>query len=152
MKKYLFLPILVFMAGCAGHEGEIGGREMDQTVHDVDVKIKESRTLSALGKLQASIADYYKTEKKIPANLERLIPKYLADMPTVEIAVRGHKDNTKVQYYPSDIMRDGQVDGTRLKDTGKWGYTFNERQVIIFVDCTHPSTRGSPWYQERGVY
>ncbi len=37
-------------------------------------------------------------------------------------------------------------------DTGKWGYVFNESQVVVFIDCTHKSGRGRPWYQERGVY
>lgn len=149
----LFFLALTGAAGCGSlGKDEIGGREMDQTVNDVNFRIKESRTLSSLAKLESSISDYYKAENKIPSKIESLIPKYLGEVPTVEISVRGHKDTSDIKYYSSDILRDGQVDGTKIKDTGKWGYVFNERQVIIFVDCTHTTSRGAPWYQERGVY
>ena len=44
------------------------------------------------------------------------------------------------------------VNGSRLKDTGGWGYVHNDRQVIIFVDCIHKMMDGKFWYQARGVY
>jgi hypothetical protein len=54
--------------------------------------------------------------------------------------------------YPPDVLRGGQVDGSRLRGTGRWGYVFNQNRVVIFVDCLKPSNKGIPWYQERGVY
>lgn len=143
---------LVF-SGCRGMIGrdEIA-REVDADVRDSERQIRESRTLSNLAKLESSLADYIKLEKRIPAQLNWLIPKYLAEIPSVEIGIRGHHENSEVKVYPSDVLRDGRISGARIRDTGKWGYVFNERQVVVFVDCTHKSSRGRPWYQERGVY
>lgn len=140
--------------GCAAWTGrdEIGGAELAQEVRSADVHVKESRTLSGLAKLEASLSDYTKTEGKIPPNLETLIPKYLAAMPIVETGVPGHKDTSSVRSYQSQVLVDGRVDGTKLDDTGKWGYVFNDRQIVVFVDCTHRAVDGSPWYQHRGVY
>lgn len=147
----LFLAIIA-LSGCSGWRDEIGGKEFDSSVRDADLRMKESRTLSSLAKLESSLNDYYKAEGRIPEKLETLIPKYLAEVPSVEIAVRGHKDNNRVEVYSAGVIRDGQIDGTQLKDTGKWGYAFNDRRIIVFVDCTHLTNKGTPWYQERGVY
>jgi hypothetical protein len=48
--------------------------------------------------------------------------------------------------------RGGKIDGTRLKDTGRWGYASNGRRVIVFIDCTHPDSRGKPWHRARGMF
>ena len=69
----LFLFLLLPLMACAPREGEIGGRDMDRNVREADVKIKESRTLSALGQMESSIADYYKLEKKVPEKLDTLV-------------------------------------------------------------------------------
>ena len=98
--------------------------------------------------METALASFVKGERRIPERLDELVPKYLAEIPSVDIAVGGHHETNAVKYYASDLLRDGQIDGTKLKDTGKWGYVHNDRQVVIFVDCTHPSSRGQPWYQE----
>lgn len=150
---FILLLSTVFLGGCAYFRSDdIGGKDMDQNVSQVDLRIKESRTLSALAKLETSLSDFYKAENRIPQKLDSLIPRYLAEMPSVETAIKRHSDNSRVQYYPSGIIRDGHIDGTQIKDTGRWGYSFNERRAIIFVDCTHTTSRGTPWYQERGVF
>lgn len=140
-------------SGCRGMIGrdEIS-RQVDSDVLNSERQVRDSRTLSSLAKIESSLSDYIKTEKRIPAKLEWLVPKYLAEIPPVEIGVAGHAESSEVKVYPSDVLRDGQIIGARILDTGKWGYVFNERQVVIFVDCTHKSSRGRPWYQERGVY
>lgn len=112
----------------------------------------ESRTLSHLAALELSVEDFIKAEGKIPGALEELVPKYIAEVPTVSMGIRGHRENASVQRYASDVIRGQVIDGTRLKDTGRWGYAHNDRQVILFVDCTHFSSRGKPWYRERGVF
>ncbi|MBI3289273.1 MAG: hypothetical protein HYZ74_07120, partial [Elusimicrobia bacterium] len=58
----------------------------------------------------------------------------------------------KIEVYSPTILRDGQVDGSRIRGSGHWGYVFNDYQVVVFVDCLKPSLRGVPWYQVRGVY
>ena len=153
MRRTCFVLLLAASGGCAMMTGvEPSAKELDKNAADTDTHIRETKTLSTLAALETKIGAYIKAENKIPKDLEDLVPKYLAEIPTVELGVERHKDSSKVKVYPSEVMRDGQIDGTQLRDTGKWGYTFNDRQVIIFVDCTHNSSRGVPWYQERGVY
>ena len=113
---------------------------------------RESRTLSHLAALEAGISDFVKAESRIPTSLQQLVPKFIAEIPTVELAIPGHRPTSETQHYPSDVIRNGAVDGTRIWDTGRWGYVYNDRQVIVFVDCTHLSSRNKPWYQERGVF
>ena len=149
----LFAVVLpAAMTGCRGLGArDESAQELERDFRDSERQIKETRTLSNLAKIEASIADYIKYEKRIPEKIDQLIPKYLAMIPTVEIEVSKHHESAAVKYYYSETLRDGQIDGTRLKDTGKWGYVHNERQVVVFVDCTHPSGRGKSWYQERGA-
>lgn len=152
MRK-LTLAAALALTGCASMIGKDSiERDVETTVRDNERAVIEARTLSGLARLESSVSDYIKHEGKIPAKLEALIPKYLGELPTVEIGIPGHRDNTDVKVFPADVLRDGVINGTRLQDTGRWGYVFNERQVVVFVDCTHQSTRGRPWYLERGVY
>jgi len=116
-----------------------------------EARVKEERVRSSLAQLEARLSDYTKTEKKIPAKLELLVPKYLAEIPALDLPICGRESN-KVEVYSPEFLRDGQVDGSRIRSTGRWGYVFNDYQVVIFVDCLKPSLRGVPWYQERGVY
>lgn len=152
MKRLGLVALLSCLGGCTLLGGDRIEQEVATSVRDNDRQILESRTLGSLAKLEASIADYIKTEGRIPAKLEDLIPKYLAEMPTVENGISKHRETSASKIYPSDILRDGVVQGTRLADSGRWGYVFNDRQVVVFVDCTHQDSKGNPWYQQRGVY
>jgi hypothetical protein len=152
MRKWnLSLALLLALAGCRG----LGLRddsadELERNFRNSDLQIRETRTLSGLAEIETALASYVKGERHIPDRLEELVPKYLAAIPSVDVAIGGHHETSAVRYYDGDLLRDGQIDGTKLKDTGKWGYVHNDRQVVIFVDCTHPSSRGRPWYKERG--
>ena len=133
--------------------GDGGGSPVSETfAKQSDIKAQESRTLSGLATLESSLHDYIKGEGKIPEKIEDMIPKYLAEVPLTELGVSKHSDSSNVQRYPSGVIRDGVIDGAQLKDTGYWGYAHNDRQVIIFVDCTHTNSRGKPWFKERGVF
>ncbi|MBI5630981.1 MAG: hypothetical protein HY921_08865 [Elusimicrobia bacterium] len=149
---FMILGGLLSALGCQSSRDEVISRETELNLQEADARTRELRTISGLAKLEASLSDYYKAEKHIPKALEDLIPKYLAEMPMAETGVRGHKDTTEVRIYGFDVLRGGQIDGSRLKDTGGWGYVYNDRQIVVFVDCTHKSSSGRPWYQERGVY
>jgi hypothetical protein len=153
MKKDIafFLLLLAGLSACGMTKDE-PTNEVDQNASSVDFKAKETRTLSNLAKLEASVAAYIEAEKKIPPDLDSLIPRYLADIPTVELGLSKHRDNNDVKVYPAAVLRDGAIDGSQLKDSGRWGYVHNDRQVVIFVDCTHRTSGGSPWYQARGVF
>lgn len=154
MKKLMWTVVsVVLMSGCAGM---FGGR--DEAADDFaketsanEAKVKEDRVRSSLAQIEARLSDYTKTEKKIPEKLEKLVPKYLAEIPSLDLPVCG-RESSKVEVYGPEILRDGQVDGSRLRGTGRWGYVFTDDRIVIFVDCLKPSLRGVPWYQERGVY
>ncbi len=154
MKKLLVVAVAASLAGCASMFGakEMGGpSDFDSDTSAVDLKVREDRARAGLGKLEASLADYVKTEKKIPARIDLLIPKYLGEVPTLSLPVCG-RDTDRVEPYGPEVLRGGQVDGSRIKGTGRWGYVFNDDRVVVFVDCVKPSSRGVPWYQERGAY
>lgn len=140
------------ISGCAGlFAKDEAAADFDKETSAAEARIKEDRVRSALGRFEESIADFYKTEKRIPERLDQLVPKYLAAVPSLDLPVCG-RETEKVQVYPADILRDGQVDGAKLKGTGRWGYVYNDRQVVVFVDCLKDSSHGIPWYQERGVF
>lgn len=113
---------------------------------------RESHTLSNLAVLEKGIEDYLKSERRIPRALDILIPKFLAEIPAVELGMRNHRDNSNVRYYSPEIIENGVINGARLRDSGQWGYVHSDRQVIVFVDCTHLNSRSRPWYKERGVF
>jgi hypothetical protein len=153
MRILLSIAVAASLAGCSGMLGgkEMGTSDFDKDASEADVRVREDRARAGLGKLEASIADFVKTEKRIPAKLEELVPKYLGELPTLNVPGCG-RENDKSENYGPDILRGGQVDGSRLKGTGRWGYVYNESRVVVFVDCVKPSSRGVPWYQERGAY
>lgn len=144
---------LLSLSGCRSMFGDDGGgrdssAEVTRTVDEVETQAKEVQTRTALAKMEEALGAYVKHERKIPEKLSDLVPKYLAEIPTVE-GVRSHRETNRVRVYPSSVLRDGQVDGTALRDSGAWGYVFNDRQVVVFVDCTHKATDGRAWYLER---
>ncbi|MDD5629673.1 MAG: hypothetical protein PHU21_11450 [Elusimicrobia bacterium] len=152
MRKWnLGLALLLALGGCRslGLKDE-SSAELERNFQESDRQVRENRTLSSLAEMETALAGFVKTEKRIPEKLDELVPKYLAAVPSVDLAVAGHHETNAVKYYPSDLLRGGQLDGTKLRDTGRWGYVHNDRQVVIFVDCTHPTSRGKPWYKERG--
>jgi hypothetical protein len=102
--------------------------------------------------MERSLNDFIQAEGRIPKKLEELMPKYLADIPETELSVRGHKDTNAVTLYGPEIISGGRINGAKLQDTGGWGYVYNDRQVILFVDCVHKMMSGKLWYEARGVY
>lgn len=153
MKSLLLIAVAALAAACSSMTGakDMGSSDFERDTGAADLRVREDRARAGLGKLESSIADFVKAEKRIPAKLEDLIPKYLGEIPSLSLPACG-RDTDRVEVYGSDVLRGGQVDGSRLKGTGRWGYVYNDSRVVIFVDCLKPSTRGVPWYQERGAY
>ncbi len=139
------------LSACGGFREDRTSQDVDATVAAVEQKAKESQTIGNLAKINDAIGAYVKDTRRIPENLDLLVPKYLAEIPTVELGLRGYRDKAKVTIYPPTVLRDGQVDGMLIKDTGGWGYVYNDRQVVVFVDCTHKNAAGRAWYLERGL-
>ena len=139
-------------SGCAGLTGrDAASVEFDKETSADDARVREDKTRTGLSALESAVADYVKTERKIPEKLDLLIPKYLSQIPSLDVPACGGESNT-VQNYPSSALRDGQVDGALIRGTGRWGYVYNDARVVVFVDCLKPSSKGVPWYQVRGVY
>lgn len=150
--KIILTAVVLLTAGCAGLFGkDEAAADFDKETSANEAKVKEDRARSSLAQLETRLSDYNKTENKIPTKLESLVPKYIAEIPSLDLPVCGRESN-KVEVYSPEILRDGQVDGSRLRGTGHWGYVFTDDRIVIFVDCLKPSLRGVPWYQERGVY
>ena len=150
--RRLLLAAALFSAGCAGLMGkDEAAADFDKETSATEARVKEDRVRSSLAQIETRLADYTKTEKKIPTKLQSLVPKYLGEIPSLDLPVCG-RESSKVEIYPADVLRDGQVDGSRIRGTGRWGYVFTDDRIVVFVDCLKPSLRGIPWYQERGVY
>ncbi|NNN06214.1 MAG: hypothetical protein HKL90_09975 [Elusimicrobia bacterium] len=146
------LAAAAFAAGCAQMTGAKDVRtdiEAQETSVDSDTQESDART--SLGSIENALAEYIKSEQAIPADLDELVPKYLADIPPLDITACGRRTQG-VQKYPSTILRGGRVDGARIKGTGLWGYVHDSQRVVIFVDCLKPAANGTPWYQVRGIY
>lgn len=139
-------------SGCASLTGkDEASVEFDKETSADDAHVREDKTRNSLSSLEAAVADYVKTENKVPDKLELLIPKYIAQIPSLDVPACGGETNS-IQNYPPSILRDGQVDGSALRGTGRWGYVYNDARVVVFIDCLKPSSTGVPWYQMRGVY
>ena len=152
-RAFLLACLAGALPGCGMVKDDpTSSHEIDQNVNEVEFQAKESRTRSALAKIEASLRAYVDEEKKIPEKLEDLVPKYLAEIPNVELGITGYHDTNQVKIYPRTILRDGIIDGAKLRDSGRWGYVHNDERVVIFIDCTRKSSQGIPWFQERGVY
>ncbi|MBI5242348.1 MAG: hypothetical protein HY922_01535 [Elusimicrobia bacterium] len=152
-----FLAAFLAASGCSwslskGDAGVPAAREINSDIQRSERQTSESHTFSRLSAIERSLNDFIQAEGRIPEKLSELIPKYIAEIPEVELGAAGHKDSGAVRYYPPDIIVDGQINGARLKDSGGWGYVHNSERVIIFVDCIHKTMDGRFWYQARGVY
>ena len=151
MRTTIMLVLAASLSACAFFGAEHGTAELDSALARSDRVLRESKTVSSLAAIEKSLDDYVQHEGKIPARLDVLIPKYAAEIPLADPAVSRHAASNNVTYYPSSVIRDGVVDGTRIKDSDGWGYAANDRQIIIFVNCTHTNSHDRPWYREPGT-
>lgn len=153
MKKALLLAVTAALAACSFmmREDRYPRGMSDEVARSVR-RTAESHTLSRLAALERSLNDYIQAKGRIPAKLEDLVPEYIAEVPDVEMGLKEHKDRSEVAYYPASVIVGGGLNGAALRDTGGWGYAYNERRVIVFVDCTHARMDGSVWYKARGVF
>ncbi|PCI38997.1 MAG: hypothetical protein COB53_03940 [Elusimicrobia bacterium] len=153
MKDAVVIVLAVVLSGCSA---QVFNMKLDQgqslEVAASERRAFESQTLVSLAALERSINDYVQSRRQIPKKLDELVSDFLAEIPTVELGIKGYKPTAKVAYYPASVIVDKQINGAALDDTGGWGYTFNDRQVIVFVDCTRKRMNGTLWYQARGVY
>ncbi len=155
MRKMLlfsaFAALTAALGGCAAMTGkDEAAMDFEKDTSASDASVREDRARMSLRALESAVADYVKAENKIPEKIDNLVPKYLAAIPPLDVPACG-SETDKVQIYPATLLQDGQVDGSRLKGTGRWGYVYDSTRVVVFVDCLKTSSKGIPWYQERGV-
>lgn len=107
----------------------------------------ENQAKGNLGALRSALSIFYgDKEGKYPSDLTELIPKYLARMPSLEVA--GHPPSTTVRILKK--VNDMNDIETRLKDTGQWAYVGDPNSRIagtIVIDCTHVDNRGMKWFK-----
>lgn len=139
------------LSGCAMFGKDDSAVEFDKDTGAADTQMLEDKARTNLGTIEAALADYVKEKGAVPEKLDQLIPKYLAAIPPLDVPACG-RETERVQNYPPEVLRDGQVDGARLLGTGRWGYVYDQTRVVVFVDCLKTSGKGVPWYQERGVF
>jgi hypothetical protein len=154
-RSFFFLAVLGLAAagssGCSSMTGkDAASLEFDKETSADDARVLEDKTRVGLRALESAVSDYVKMEQKVPEKLDLLIPKYLAEIPSLDIPACGG-ESSRVQNYPPAVLRDGQVDGSAIRGTGRWGYVYDEARVVVFVDCLKPSISGVPWYQVRGI-
>ncbi|MBI5594480.1 MAG: hypothetical protein HY928_00170 [Elusimicrobia bacterium] len=151
--RYLIVFIAAGAAACSFlSKDERFTKGMSDEVALSSRRTLESHTLSRLAALERSLNDYIQAKGRIPAKLTDLVPEYLAEIPDAEVGLASHRDTSEVRYYPASVITGGGINGAAIDDSGGWGYAYNDRQVIVFVNCTHQRMDGSLWYKSRGVY
>lgn len=141
------LPILTLASFVALGVGGFGKYK------SLAVKSGEGATKGSLGLLRANSSIYYgDAEGHYPATLDALIgPKYLKEIPKTKIAA--HMETGVVTLYGAEVCTgkaEPRIDAARIKDTGGWGFVADPKAVChgdIFVDCTHPDSKGKPWLE-----
>jgi hypothetical protein len=153
MKRFIAAAFAAGAMGCSMHNFGSGiDKGASQQVIASERQALESQTLSSLAAIERSLNDFVQRHRRIPKNLDELVPEFLAEIPTVSLGIKGYKSSNIVKYYPPSVIVDGRINGAALEDSGGWGYAHNDRQVIVFVDCTRKRMNGSLWFRARGVY
>jgi len=119
-------------------------------------KSKEGADKGNLGVLRSSLSIYYGDNNgSYPADLQTLVQdhKYLASIPMVK--TKNHGETNRVEVYGNEVCNpnaghgSSAIDGTRLRDTGAWGYVGDKNSPCfgsVFIDCTHTDTRSQTWF------
>ncbi len=146
------LPLaLLLLGGCAGRFG--GPKPRVNIEPGLSHDQLESRSLTNLAILEMALDDYKKREGKVPEDLKALAPRYLAELPVVALGIPGHPITSEVEPYPAEVFQDGEVQASRLRDTGRWAYVRSAQgnDAVVFIDCTHFSSRAKAWFKEKGA-
>ncbi len=127
-------------------------RSIYEKIQNLNRLSDEAKTKGNLASLRSAVSVYYgDTEGSYPSSPDELVPKYIIAIP--ELNLTDHPGVWGVEHYGSEVCvrisdHRGKIDGTRLKDTGKWGYVSDEKSPCrgtVFVDCTHTDSRGAAW-------
>ena len=110
-------------------------------------KSQEGSNLGNLGSLRAGSSIFYgDTEGTYPQQLADLVPKHVPQIPVLKL--KDHAATAEVAAYDASVCSGRDVDPTKIKDTGKWGYVSDPKAPCwgtVFVDCTHTDSKQKPW-------
>jgi uncharacterized RDD family membrane protein YckC len=115
-------------------------------------KSGEGATKGNLGALRSGISIYYgDAEGQYPASLDALVPKYIPEIPKTKLGQ--HMESSIVTSYGAEVCGPAtkygaEIDATKLKDTGGWGYVSDPKASCwgqIFVDCSHKDSKDVGW-------
>ncbi len=94
------------VSGCANLTGkDEASVEFDKETSADDARVMETQTRTGLSALEAAVSDYVKTEQKVPDHLELLIPKYLAQIPSLNVPACGGESNMHPELSALDPAR-----------------------------------------------
>lgn len=119
---------------------------------ELKTKSGEGATKGSLGSLRTATVLYYgDLDGQYPATLDALVPKHIPAIPPTKLA--GHPETAAWTAYGAEVCTgkqapDAEIDASRLKDTGGWGYVADPKAKCwgaVFVDCTHEDAKGRSW-------
>lgn len=144
--RALALSLAALLAACRFGGEERQPKNQAPVTEEERVRL-DSETLSELAALEAALSSYVKTKARAPARLEDLAPDFIPAIPYLELGLPGHPPTDRVEVYPRGVRPAPET----LRDTGRWGYAPGPSPAV-FVDCTHPDSRGRAWYSEKGAF
>ena len=139
--------VLVLVGGGSLFGGVIAGVLAFQDYRHMETMATDSVNKTSLRNIQSAVQVYYVDQVAYPKDLGDLVPKYLDKMPILDLKKYGMGSSAQVESY-SFLDPAGQVDSSKLKNTGHWLYDPATGKVII--DCTKDGTGGTPICQYSG--
>lgn len=112
----------------------------------------EGATKGNLGSLRAGASIYYGDKEGVyPRTLEELVPQYVPAIPETKLA--DHAPSAAWTEYGAEVCTGkseygAEIDVSKVRDTGGWGYVSDPQAACygtVFVDCSHPDSKGKPW-------
>lgn len=106
----------------------------------------ETAALAALSELRKAVESYKAAKGKYPGRLNKLTPKYLPEIPAINVA--DHPTTDEVLEIDSTDYDENlhQV----ITDSGKWLYFTNKKSKhhgLVLIDCSHKDARGVERYK-----
>ncbi len=110
---------------------------------------KEAAAKARLGSLRSAAAIYYGDhDGKYPPDLATL-PEAAQSPSVPECPAAAGVENYDAQVCTGSKSLENQIDGARLRGTGKWGYVADPKAPCygqVFIDCKTADSKGKAWY------
>lgn len=128
-------------------------KEADETIGALEDQIREGRRKTVELDCKEALFEF---RKSLGGNwqFQMIDPTWVSkDFQIPKLTLPGHMLTAGIQEYATDIILNVSateiaLDGSKLKDTGKWGYVRNPAGSggRVFIDCSHTDYKGSKWY------